>query len=198
MDDLSELFIVSIPTHDERTVGKSLVCLMSVSAILGRKFLPNIQFGTNVSNVRTKCVDAIRKAFPNKEWAYMFWIDSDIIINEDPAVIAKYVLEAEKSGVSFTGNYKAMDMQTKDSWNIAVKNEEPYTDNELGSAKPFELKCKSAGLGLCYIKTPLNYSFRDDGHDLEDLLFFKDNPQIDLRYVPIKNSHIKSTHLDGI
>ncbi|MEM3839295.1 MAG: hypothetical protein QXF01_01810 [Candidatus Micrarchaeaceae archaeon] len=70
-------------------------------------------------------------------------------------------------------------------------NKDSYTDDELRSAKPFELKRAYSGLGLCYVKAPLDYAFRAEGQAGEDRLFFTDNHEIDLRYVPIPNYHIK-------
>ncbi len=194
----SDFFILSIITHDNRAVAKSVIDLKIVSEILGRHFVLNVQSGTGITNARTKCLDAIKAQFPGENSAYTFWLDSDIILNESPQTIAGYIKEAESRGISFTGNYRIVDNVTSKQWNVvapSLTSSAHYTDEQLAAASPFDLKCAFSGLGLCYMKMPLNYKFRQIGHELEDLLFFKDNQDIDLRYVPIANYHMKVVNL---
>ncbi|MDE1871286.1 MAG: hypothetical protein KGI06_03535 [Candidatus Micrarchaeota archaeon] len=193
-----ECLILSMPTHDGRAVPKSVMDLMGVASILKRRFLLNAQTGTGLANTRQKCIDAIREMFPGENEAYMFWLDSDMVLMEDPKRIAGYITEAERIGASFTTNCRSIDGNTGKISNTIVKgdpgNYEAYTDEELRNAKPLETRCAYSGLAVCYIKTPLDYRFRTEGHDLEDFLFFKDN-RIDLKYAPISNMHIKSINL---
>lgn len=190
-----DYFILSVPTQDSRAVPKSIMDLMTVSEVLKRKFVLNVQNGTGVANVRQKCIDTIKKMFPNEKFVYTFWLDSDIVITY-PNKVADFIIEAEKLGVSFTGNYHALKDNTGEVHNTVWKNgTQPYTNEELDTAKPFDLKVYASGLGLCYIKTPLNYEFRTEGHKGEDYLFLQDNPEIDLRYVPIPNYHIKTVYI---
>jgi hypothetical protein len=192
----SDFFILSIVSHDNRVVAKSLADMMNVAAMLKRSFLLNVQSGTGITNSRTKCLEALKKQFHEEKSVYTFWMDSDIVLTEDPAKIVEYILEAEKTGASFTGNYHVIDNETNQMWNVVGK-EYPnhYTEEELKSATPFSLKCGYSGMGLCYVKSPVDYNFRTEGHDLEDMFFFKDNKDIDLRYVPISNVHIKSVYI---
>lgn len=195
MPNPSEYFILSIISHDNRAVAKSIAAMMSVSIILKRQFVLNMQTGTGIANARTKCLESIKKQFPNEDSVYTFWLDSDIIINEKPEVIAQYILDAEKKGVSFTGSYHVVDNTTSQKWNVVGKQyPKHYTDDELKSAKPFELKAEYSGLGLCYIKTPLSYKFRTEEHEGEDTFFYRDN-KVDLWYVPISNSHMKTMYI---
>ncbi len=195
MESPSECFIVSIPTHDNRAVPKSVMDLMTVSMALNRKLVLNVQTGTGITNGRQKCINMVKERFPNEKHIYMFWLDSDICITY-PNQIAEFVREAEKSGLSFTANYRVIDNNTRHIWNTVKKEStESFTDEELKGAKPFELKCAYAGLGLCYIRTPLDYTFRTEGQTGEDRLFFKENKGIDLRYVPIPNYHMKTVYI---
>lgn len=195
----TEYFILSMPTHDGRGIPKSVMDMMGVAAILKRKFLLNVQTGTGVANTRQKCIDAIKERFPDEKEAYMFWLDSDMVLIDDPKKIADYIVEAERKNVSFTTNCRSIERDTGRVSNTIAKGEidhaERYTDNELRGAKPFEMKCAYSGMAVCYIKTPLDYKFRTVDHFLEDFLFFKDNPTVDLRYVPISNIHIKTINL---
>lgn len=125
----------------------------------------------------------------------MFWIDSDILLLENPKNIADFILEAEKKSLSFTTNYRAIDNNKGLILNTAASRDKRYTDSDLKNAKPFELKCVDSGLGIGYIKTPLEYKFNTSAHYLDDYMFFKDNPAIDVRYVPISNIHIKTINL---
>jgi hypothetical protein len=200
MADPSDYFILSIPTHDGRAVPKSIMDLMSVAAILKRQFLLNVQTGTGIANTRQKCTDTVKTSFPDEKNVYIFWLDSDILLMENPKKIADYIVEAENRGLSFTTNYLGIDSYTGKTFNTAMKGDtenyaEYYTDKELKNAKPFELKCAYSGFGIGYIKTPLDYKFKTIGHEQEDFLFFKDNKTIDLRYVPISNVHIKTVNL---
>lgn len=196
MEKSSDYFILSVATRDNRVVAKSLADMINISSILQRHFVLNVQAGTGIVSSRTKCIEAIKKWFPGEDRVYTFWLDSDIVLNEKPETIAEYVKEAERRNMAFAGNYHVIDNNTNQMWNtVAKKHPNHYTNEELASAKPFELKCEYAGLGLCYINTPTNYMFRTVGHDLEDMLFFKDNPDIDLRYVPISNVHMKTVYI---
>lgn len=169
--------------------------LMTVSMVLKRKFILNVQSGSSVAGVRQKCLDAIRNMFPNERHVYIFWLDSDMIIT-DPSKISDFIKEAEKTNVSFTANYHAIDYSTGRIWNTLWKNEsEPYTNKELEAAKPLELKVHNSGLAICYIRMPLDYKFRTESQKGEDYLFFKDNADLDLRYAPIPNYHIKTVFI---
>lgn len=197
MPDPSDFLLVSIITRDERAVAKSIANLMSVSIILNRQFALNTGTGTGIANARTRCLEALKRQFPDQESIYTFWLDSDILITENPMTIANYIKQAEEQKVSFTANYHVA-VSPSEKWNVVVKEDmsRPYTDEELASAKPFELKAGLSGLGLCYLKTPLGYKFRDMGYELEDSFFFKDNAAaMDLRYVPISNQHIKLMYI---
>lgn len=196
--DLSEFFILSIATHDDRAVPKSVMDLFNVAMIAQKKFLLNVQGGTGISHARNKCVSSIRNQFPGEKSAWMFWLDSDVVLNEPVEKIAEFVKEAEKRDLSFAGNYPVVDNASHKIWNTVHK--EPnvsYTTEELANASPFELKVSHAGLGLCYLKMPLGYEFHNEGEDPEDLLFFRENPDLDVRYVPISNFHMKTVWLDG-
>lgn len=197
MPNPSDFFIVSIISRDERAVAKSIANLMSVSIILNRQFALNIGTGTGIASARTRCLEVIKKQFPDQESLYMFWLDSDVLITESPMTIAGYIKEAEKQNVSFTANYHVV-KTNNEKWNVVGKEDmsRPYTDDELAAAKPFELKVGLSGLGLCYLKMPLDYIFMDKGYELEDAFFFRDNAsKLDLRYVPISNSHIKLMYI---
>lgn len=67
MENSSDYFILSMPTNDGRAVPKSIMDLISVAAILKRKFLLNVQTGTGLANTRQKCTDAIKEMFPGKK-----------------------------------------------------------------------------------------------------------------------------------
>jgi hypothetical protein len=191
-----DIFIISIATHDNRAVPKSVRNLLEVASLLKRPAFLNVQQGTGIANTRNKCMQAVRERFPEATHAYMFWLDSDIVIEEDPQTMADYVLEAEKRGLSFSGSYCIMS-EIANRISTSVYNDESisYNPEVLKASAPFDLKLLHSGLGLCYIKMPLKYEFRTQGTDLEDLLFFRDNPEVDIRYVPISNNHIKTIWL---
>ncbi len=196
MPRASDLFIVAIASPDNRAVARSVATLVTVSQLLNRPFMLNVQSGTGITNARTMGLEALRKQFPQDKEAYLFWLDSDITIDESPQAIADLIREAERLGVSFTASYHVVDNASKQTWSVVGKKYPyHYTDEELSRARPFELKCEYSGLGLCYKKTPLDYRFRMEGHDLEDLFFFRDNPGIDMRYAPIANRHMKAMYI---
>ena len=196
MENPSDYFVVSIISHDNRAVAKSIADLGAVANILGRRFILNMQIGTGIPPARQRCLDAIKKFFPDQKEAYTLWIDSDIILNDNPDTIAKYITEAEQRGVSFTANYRTIDVLANRMWNVAGPEwGKHYTDDELKNAKPFDLKCGNSGLGLCYLKMPLDYKFRMTHNEGEDEIFFRENPSLDVRYVPITNLHMKTVYL---
>jgi hypothetical protein len=195
--EASDLFIISIPTHDNRAVPKSVETLIGAAKILGRPHFLNVQQGTGLANTRNKCLQGIRERLPaGTGFAYTFWLDSDIAIEEPAEAIADYVRQAERDGLSFTGSYcVTIDQSKRVSTSVYNQSSVSYDPGELHAAKPFGLRITHAGLGLCYIRMPLAYEFRTQGNDLEDLLFFRDNPEIDARYVPISNFHLKTVLL---
>lgn len=193
-----DVFIISIATYDGRAVPKSIGDLYAVGALLGRRVFLNVQQGTGVPRIRNKCIKAVKEAFPGAESAYMFWLDSDIVLNENPEKIAEYVTKAEAGGLSFTGNYSIIDSANQKIFNCVEKEDNThFTNEELAAAKPFELRVRYSGMGLGYIKMPLDYELRTSGDYGADFLFFKDNPAIDLRYAPIANFHIKNLWIPG-
>jgi hypothetical protein len=170
--------------------------LIEVADVLRRPHFLNDKQGTGLANTRNKCMAGIREKVGGGEYAYTFWLDSDILIDEPAQTIADYVIEAEKQDVSFTGSYcLSISQSLRVSTSVYNERSVSYNPEELHSVKPFELKVMHSGLGLCYIKMPLAYEFRTQGNELEDLLFFRDNPTLDVRYVPISNSHIKMVGL---
>jgi hypothetical protein len=196
-----DCFIVVIPSNDKKAIIDSVEKLMYTSLILKRPLLRLSVTATGLANVRQSALDQLREIFPDEKEVYVFWCDSDVLLDEMPEQIAKYVLEAEKRNVSFSANY--MGLTGNESYSTVF----PYSETgeklnyipkeELAKHKPFELRIGHAGLGLCYVKTPLNYQFWTKAHQLDDYAFFTDN-NIELYYVPIKNRHQKWLFLDGI
>jgi hypothetical protein len=194
-------FICVIPSTNTRAMIDSVEKMLLVSMILNRQYIRLSSTGTGLANVRSLAMEDLRRIYPDEKERYIFWLDSDIMIDEDAGVIAQHVLEAEKRGVSFSANYMGMA-----SDNAVYPTVFPYSATkerlgaiqsaELKKYKPFELRLGHAGLGLAYIKTPLDFVFHTRGTELDDYLFYTKN-DIDLRYVPIKNRHQKLLMLEG-
>jgi len=191
-------FIVSIASRDGSAMPDSIATLKDVAEILKRPFVRNFGHGTGLAATRNACMAKLREASPGAKELYVFWLDSDIVIEEDPATIAKYVLEAEEKGVSFTGAYCSLNPDTHEM-GFSVSDQDGLTLSQEKlkeyASEPFRLRCKYSGLGLCYLKMPMDYTFRTSGMELEDRLFLIDNPQVDVRYVPIANIHNKLIRL---
>lgn len=211
--DPSKYFIITICTHDKRANAKGLENLFLTAMELANRgvkdhvFL-NISIGSGLANTRTQALDQLRSIFKGDE-IWTFWLDSDISIGEKPENIANYVIEAEKTGLSFAGatrtliaNFQDEKFRTNAFKDLTVDEKGKvedvmYTDEELINAKPFELKLRGSGLALCYIKTPLDYVFHTEGHCMEDSNFYNDlRDKIDLRYCHIDNGHDKTVELD--
>lgn len=206
--DPKRFFIVTIATHDGRANIKALESCFLIATELAQmglkdRYYFNVAIGHGIAMVRTAALDTLSKLFKGDE-VWTLWLDSDVQINENPRVIAEYIAEAEKTGKSWAAATRTlMGSDSSDGYfktNAFRKREDgtigTYSEDELQKARPFELKLIFSGLALCYIKTPLAYRFHNEGVQNEDVNFYKDNPQVDLRYCSVDNTHDKTIALE--
>ena len=201
-----DYFIITVCTHDNRANCKGLENMFLVAMELAargfkRRMYLNVSRGSGLANTRTAAVRHLKELFL-EDMVWTFWLDSDICVYEKPETIADYVMEAERSGMSFAGATRTLMAGAERSFmhNAFERLEDgtvrPYPDEVLVHAKPFELKLASSGFALAYLNTPVDYVFHTEGFVMEDENFYRDNPDIDLRFCPIDNAHEKEISLD--
>jgi hypothetical protein len=197
-----DFLIVSMPTPYYDVKLPSVTALETAAYHLGRKLYWNAIVGGPLILARNMEIKSL-KDFSEKNgwtrsWLWSFHLDSDVLIKEDQGLrIAQLILKAEEMGYSFTSEYSlvAQDANGVMFHSVFKNYEENYSRKELAAAKDFELKVYYSGLGLCYLKTPLEYTFRFDNRG-EDFHFFEDQ-QLDLRYARIDNVHYKTVPLSN-
>ena len=194
-------FIVTICSVDRRSNITSQEFLYNVAFHLFQMGLKksiyfNKAYGLGLPMVRTSALEKARLRYPDEKEAWMLWFDSDIEIHDDPRRMAEAIAYAEANNLAFGFDVKCT--MVDDNWNLRSNCfkewERPYTDQELyfNGAEDFELKLGHTGMGSCYVKTPLDYKFHATGGEGEDTNFWKDNKDIDCRFVSIDNEHFKT------
>jgi hypothetical protein len=99
---------------------------------------------------------------------------------------------ADNFGWNFVSPYRTRDGYCA----IAKENGDLMTVDEIRNFQPFD-RVPNGGLGFYYGDLPLSYRFHEDGvFGGEDLNFFYENPQLDVRIVDLGLKHLKVCDLD--
>jgi len=117
-----------------------------------------------------------------------FMIDDDILLKTNKQkALALAIKTADQFGWNFISPYRTRDGYCA----VARENGDLMTVAEVRSLKPFD-RVPNGGLGFYYGDLPLTYRFHEDGvFGGEDLNFFYENPQLDLRVVDLELRHLK-------
>jgi hypothetical protein len=117
-------------------------------------------------------------------------LDDDILIKDQRALI-KAILQADQEGWNFVSPYRVRDGYTS----LANADGSLLRIEETKALKRWD-RIPNAGLGFYYGDLPLDYQFHEDGvFGGEDLNFFYDNPQLDIRVVDLELKHLKVVDL---
>jgi hypothetical protein len=187
---------VGIPTRDSRAVIQSISTIIETALFLKRDIKWRVSQSGFIILGRNDILKQVKTEFPEKTHDWILWLDDDIIITEDYRRLSYLITEAEKRNLSWGTNVKIF-VNTKPGEQAVSNYIQPpgggksYSEEELFGAKDFELKVARSGLALGYIYTPLDYKFHwtEAG---EDINFFLENKEIDLRYCRLRNLHQKS------
>lgn len=122
-----------------------------------------------------------------------FMIDDDVLLKSDMQSNLQLAMEtADKFNWNFMAPYRIRDGFTS----IAKKDGELMSVDEVRRLKPFD-RVANGGLGFYYGDLPLSYKFHEEGvFGGEDLNFFYENPQLDVRIVDLNLKHLKVCDLD--
>jgi len=120
-------------------------------------------------------------------------IDDDVLLKAD---MQKHLMIAIKTADEFNWNFISP-YRTRDGFtSIARANGDLMMTEEVRRFRPFD-RVPNGGLGFYYGDLPLSYRFHEDGiFGGEDLNFFHENPQLDLRMVDLNVRHLKVCPLD--
>lgn len=129
----------------------------------------------------------------NKDIIRGFMIDDDILLKAAQQQHLAIAIEtADRFGWNFVAPYRTRDGYCA----IAKKNGDLMTVEEVRNLKPFD-RVPNAGLGFYYGDLPLTYKFHEDGmFGGEDLNFFYENPDLEIRCVDLGLKHLKVCDLD--
>jgi hypothetical protein len=121
-----------------------------------------------------------------------FMIDDDILLKSNQQANLKLAIEtADKFHWNFVSPYRVRDGYVA----IARENGMLMSVEEVKGFATFD-RVPNAGLGFYYGDLPLSYHFHEEGvYGGEDLNFFYENPQLDLRMVDLKLQHLKMYNL---
>lgn len=117
-----------------------------------------------------------------------FMIDDDILLKSDAQQnLASAIETADKFQWNFIAPYRTRDGYTS----IARENGDLLRPDEVVIMSPFD-RVANGGLGFYYGDLPLDYKFHEEGtFGGEDLNFFHENPQLQIRAVPLGLRHLK-------
>lgn len=122
-----------------------------------------------------------------------FMIDDDILLKAtQQQQLALAIETADKFGWNFISPYRVRDGYTA----CAKEDGSLMTVAEVRALKPFD-RVPNGGLGFYYGDIPLSYEFHEGGvFGGEDLNFFYENPQLDVRCVDLCLKHLKVMDID--
>ena len=117
-----------------------------------------------------------------------FMIDDDILLKSDQQQqLAIAIDTADKFGWNFVSPYRTRDGYVA----VARANGDLLRPDEVIAMAPFT-RVDNGGLGFYYGDLPLDYKFHEEGvFGGEDLNFFHENPQLELRIVNLNLRHLK-------
>ena len=189
--------VVGMPTRNGMSVTLTSLTLFTVAGMLKRPVVLTVAEAGNIPRSRNMVMQHVRAKYPERERAWILWVDSDIYVPSDCAKdIASAIEIAERTRKSWVANYRQ-----SDGANVLIKERslygaEHYTDEELLALPDFS-EIPMAGFGFSYVNTPLGYMFHADEAG-EDVHFALDNPEVRFHFARnVKAIHKKQVDLHG-
>ena len=159
---------IGIPS---RNLSGNLVSFTKVffaSLLLDRIPQPTFSDSSTICMARTSILKSIRD-IEKKSEIRMLWLDSDIMIMNEPDQLAAILKDADKKDINILGLYNLTDGRTSatgsDGRTIITSDDE----------SPLYIPAKYGGLGFYYGRTPLEYAFHEEFGAGEDYNFFVEN-----------------------
>lgn len=183
-----EVPVVCATRDFQGAVAETVVTLWNVLFAMGRSPV-YAQFQSHgYAFVRAGLFRDLLKVY-EKDVIRGLMIDDDILLKNDQQNNLRLAIEtADRFGWNFVAPYRVRDGFTS----IARENGDLLTPAEVKAMKPFD-RVANGGLGFYYGDLPLAYRFHEDGvFGGEDLNFFHDNPQLDVRIVDLQLRHLKT------
>lgn len=120
-------------------------------------------------------------------------IDDDILLKSEHQNDLRLAIEtADRFHWNFVAPYRVRDGFTS----IARENGSLLTPEEVRIKAPFD-RVDNAGMGFYYGDIPLTYKFHESGvFGGEDLNFFHENPDLQIRMVDLQLKHLKVMDID--
>lgn len=100
----------------------------------------------------------------------MLWLDSDIMIMNEPDQLAAILKDADKKDINILGLYNLTDGRTSATGIDGKNTIEPTVGDN-----PTYIPALFGGLGFYYGRTPLDYMFHEEFGAGEDYNFFIEN-----------------------
>jgi hypothetical protein len=207
--NVNDLFIIATPTNSGKADIDTIRKLDQLPFLLQKGFMPVTCKKKGVARARTMCLVALKDHMKANNIAHdghakIFWLDDDCVLDEsfDIRRLAEWIRIADRNGWNLVANYKEpwhnydvnviLHRDTKDS--SGSRTYRVYEDGELNGLKELEeMPDAVAGMGFCYIDTPLDYIFREEGNS-EDICFEEDNKVV-FHWMPVKIFHEKKVYI---
>lgn len=162
-------FFIAIPTPTLATNGVSLMKAIYAALFLGKE--PSVTFSdsSTICAARTACLQNIRK-LTDKKSERILWLDSDIIIMNEPNELRDILKEADDKDYNICGFYNLRDKRGSIN-DFGFKN----IDSDAFKKMEQYSKVMFAGLGFYYGYTPIDYQFHESFNRGEDFNFYTEN-----------------------
>lgn len=187
MEEKLEVPIICATRDFQGAVAETIVTLWNALWSMGRSPV-YVQFQSHgYAFVRAGVFAALKEQL-GKDVVRGFMIDDDILLKSTQQVnLMTVVKTADQYHWNFVSPYR-----TRDGYCAITKpNGDLMTVEEVRSFAPFD-RIPNAGLGFYYGDLPLSYKFHEEGvFGGEDLNFFHENPQLEVRIVDLSLEHLK-------
>jgi hypothetical protein len=179
---VSEPLHIALTSHDGRAETITAIALArDLAPALGRAVEFHIGEASNIPRARNVCLRLAEAATADAPSIRLLWLDSDIRL--DPTAmptLARYIARADADGTAFAAHYRQADGRSTFFLRRGLMAG-PALDCASVARLPDWAPLAMCGFGLLYAPVERGYVFHADDVG-EDIHFWLDHPQTDLRY----------------
>ncbi len=164
-----------IPTRDSMAVVPTILRAAAIHALLGVEGgLTYTELG-NIPRARNALAHDLRRTL-GRDRAWVLWVDSDILLPEDPGLLLDAIRWSWRTGLAWTAHYAMTDGR---SHMMRGRGLDPQVAANFTAAEVAELEewhpIPQCGFGCLFLPMDLTYEFRSNTAG-EDVLYWMDHP----------------------